>query len=72
MDCNMPFLDGFEATKKIIALCKDFNVPPPYIMALTGHTEDNDSIKKKIFKSGMSEMISKPISFDNLKKVLKR
>ena len=39
MDCNMPFMDGYEATSRIRQLFYDLSLPQPIITALTGHTE---------------------------------
>ena len=39
MDCNMPFMDGYEATQKIRQLYFDNGLTQPIISALTGHTE---------------------------------
>jgi len=39
MDCNMPFMDGYEATAKIRDLLFIEGLPQPIITAVTGHTE---------------------------------
>ena len=39
MDCNMPFMDGYEATGKIRQMFYDLSLSQPIITALTGHTE---------------------------------
>jgi CheY-like chemotaxis protein len=44
MDCDMPIMNGFEATKRILAYQikknneKGINAPLPVIVALTGDT----------------------------------
>ena len=43
MDCNMPFMDGYEATNKIRKLYKQMSIPvenQPKIIAITGHIEN--------------------------------
>lgn len=39
MDCNMPFMDGYEATQSIRQFLFDNNIAQPIILAVTGHTE---------------------------------
>jgi len=39
MDCNMPFLDGYEATMEIREFLYSHGIRQPIIVALTGHTE---------------------------------
>jgi CheY-like chemotaxis protein len=41
MDCNMPQMDGFETTTKILELCQKYNTEKPYIVALTAHSLEN-------------------------------
>jgi CheY-like chemotaxis protein len=39
MDCNMPFMDGYEATEKIREFLHSKGLKQPIISAVTGHTE---------------------------------
>ena len=39
MDCNMPFMDGYETTTRIRKLFYEMNLVQPIISAVTGHTE---------------------------------
>ena len=39
MDCNMPFMDGYETTLRIRQIFYEQSLPQPIITALTGHTE---------------------------------
>jgi len=39
MDCNMPFLDGYQATEQIREFLFDKDLRQPIITAITGHTE---------------------------------
>ena len=39
MDCNMPVLDGNEATKLIRQYMYEKELPQPVILAVTGHIE---------------------------------
>ena len=40
MDCNMPFMDGYEATAKIRQFLFNKGIMQPIIIAVTGHTEN--------------------------------
>jgi CheY-like chemotaxis protein len=40
MDCNMPFMDGYEATDKIRQYLFERDILQPIIIGVTGHTED--------------------------------
>ncbi|CDW75004.1 multi-sensor hybrid histidine kinase [Stylonychia lemnae] len=67
MDCNMPIMDGFEATIAIRDL-QSINQKEIQIVALTANT--NVSFKKKCYQSGMNEYLTKPVSVDQLRKTL--
>ena len=68
MDCQMPVLDGCEATKSIRRLPRDhfnYNIP---ILALTGHGSDRNY--NECILSGMNARLSKPIDETELKEML--
>lgn len=60
MDCQMPVLNGYTATKEIKKLHKN-----TYIIALTASASVEN--KKKCLQSGMDDFISKPIEIQILK-----
>ena len=41
MDCQMPVMDGYEATHKIRAYMYSKGLPQPIIVAVTGHCESS-------------------------------
>ncbi|HIF5960618.1 TPA: response regulator [Vibrio parahaemolyticus] len=61
MDCQMPVLDGYTASKKIRQNPKHASLP---IIALTANISAID--KQKMFDSGMNDHIPKPIEIDRL------
>lgn len=65
MDCRMPEMDGYEATK----LLRRINVKIP-IIAMTASASSEDIIK--FSKSGMSGHILKPLEIDSLTEELKK
>lgn len=65
MDCQMPVMDGFEATEKI----RDLNYSLP-IVAMTANASEDDQIA--CLASGMNAIITKPLTFEQLKAELVR
>ena len=66
MDIQMPRMDGYEATRRIRAL-KPLEEHIP-IIAMTANAFDED--RKLAIEAGMDDHIPKPISIDNLFKVM--
>ena len=68
MDCQMPVMDGYEATKNIRAL--DNPKIRPIIIALTANAMKGD--KEKCLQIGMDDYLSKPVRIDAIEKILKK
>lgn len=67
MDCHMPVMDGFEATRVIRSDSRFSNLP---IIAMTANVMTED--RERCFASGMNEYIGKPIDWDQLFQILER
>jgi len=70
-DCNMPFLDGYEATRMMRSLWSNMNIPredQPRIFAVTGHIEEH--YIKKAVDSGMDHVFAKPLQINLLANLL--
>ncbi len=67
MDCQMPFLDGYEATRRIRALPGPISKIP--IFALTAHALVGE--RAKVLAAGMDDYLSKPLSETELLRLLK-
>ena len=67
MDCQMPEMDGFEASRRILG-----NLGPkaPPIVALTANTTVRD--REKCLAAGMQDFIAKPVHKADLIRILKR
>ena len=65
MDCQMPVMDGYEATQKIRAKEPFKDLP---IIALTANVMLAD--REKALSAGMNDLVEKPIVVDQLLKVL--
>ncbi|GAC19350.1 hpt sensor hybrid histidine kinase [Paraglaciecola arctica BSs20135] len=63
MDCQMPIMDGYAATKEIRK-----NWPDIPIVALTAGMGDN--LRQQCIDSGMNEIMSKPYSLQELERTL--
>ena len=63
MDCSMPGMDGFEATRAIRAWEKTQKLPHTPIFALTAHVAGAD---KEWREAGMDDYITKPFTIADL------
>lgn len=68
MDCQMPGMDGFEATAAIRALPESRGALP--VVAVTAHATQGD--RERCLQAGMDDYIAKPILLDELARVLER
>jgi two-component system sensor histidine kinase/response regulator len=59
MDCNMPEMDGCEATRRIRELEAEQNLRPTQIIAMTGRTMQED--RELCLAAGMNYYTTKPI-----------
>ncbi|EKM31371.1 histidine kinase-, DNA gyrase B-, and HSP90-like ATPase family protein, partial [Vibrio harveyi] len=64
MDCMMPVMDGFEATKEIRAYEKNSGLPKTPIIALTASVVDDDI--QRCYDSGMDAYVPKPVRKEKL------
>ena len=69
MDVEMPEMDGMEAARQIRRLEKASNIPPTPIIALTGHTMDED--RDRCLSAGIDAIVSKPICSQSLAETIK-
>jgi two-component system, sensor histidine kinase len=65
MDCHMPIMDGFEATRIIRSYKKGENIP---IIAITADAFREN--REKCVNEGMTDFVSKPFNFDRVISVI--
>ncbi|MRI32057.1 hypothetical protein EOPP23_03460 [Endozoicomonas sp. OPT23] len=61
MDCQMPVLDGYEATRRIRKNLNWANLP---VLAMTANAMAGD--RAKALEAGMNDHIAKPINFEDM------
>ncbi len=68
MDCQMPVLDGYEATRRIRSNEATSGRRPSRITAMTANAQADD--RARCLASGMDDYISKPFVVEDLMRVL--
>ncbi len=67
MDCQMPKMDGFEATR---AIRENESSPQPIIIAMTAHAMAGD--RDRCLDCGMDDYLAKPVTFMELNRVIQK
>lgn len=67
MDCQMPHMDGYEATRRIRAMPRYADMP---IIAMTANARPEDRLQ--CLDAGMNEHVAKPLDLRELVAVLKQ
>ena len=67
MDCQMPGMDGFQATEAIRKLSKK---KQPYIIAMTANPLNGDL--DRYLSAGMDDYLSKPINYNELELMIEK
>lgn len=70
MDCQMPVMDGYEATHKIRQLEEENHLPPIPIVAMTANALSGD--RERCLEEGMSDYIAKPFRQQELVSLINR
>ncbi|NMT65204.1 hybrid sensor histidine kinase/response regulator [Marinobacter orientalis] len=70
MDCIMPRMDGFEATRRLRQWEKDHNRTPVPVVALTASAMEKD--EEQCREAGMDSFVAKPVNIEMLRAVLEQ
>ncbi len=70
MDCQMPVMDGYEATLAIRSLERNQKRNKTPIIAMTGNAQVGD--RDQCLSVGMSDYIGKPLMLDDIAQILEQ
>ncbi|MDD1621246.1 MAG: ATP-binding protein [Methylococcaceae bacterium] len=70
MDCQMPVMDGYEATRTIRDHELSGDKPRLAIIALTGSADEED--RQRCIAAGMDDVLVKPVEYANLHSTLNK
>jgi signal transduction histidine kinase/DNA-binding response OmpR family regulator len=70
MDCQMPLMDGYQATEEIRKYEQQSGIKPISIIALTAHAMQGD--REKCLRVGMNDYLSKPFEERRLQTILQQ
>ncbi|HEY9121014.1 MAG TPA: response regulator [Marinobacter sp.] len=70
MDCIMPRVDGFEATRRLRRWERDHNRTPIPVVALTASAMEKD--EESCREAGMDSFVAKPVNIEMLRAVLEQ
>jgi CheY-like chemotaxis protein len=68
MDCHMPIMDGYAATQELRLLEAREGIPHQTVVAITANALKGE--REKCLAAGMDEYVTKPISTENLTRLL--
>jgi len=69
MDCEMPIMNGFEATQALRMMIDKGEIPDVPIYALTANESKSD--KEKCIQAGMSGCLTKPLGLEEVQNLIK-
>jgi signal transduction histidine kinase/CheY-like chemotaxis protein len=68
MDCNMPEMDGLEATRQLRSGASGVRNPAIPVIALTANAMDGD--REQCLVAGMDDFLSKPVKLEALRQAI--